>query len=263
MVIHRRRCGVATRLESRPGSGHELAGRLGSGTLAALVDLVLPVDCAGCGSPSGLVGICAACLTVLRQVPEPVRPTPPPAGLPACLTAGEYAGPLRELILAYKERGRRGLATPLGDALASVVTAGWPVPARQPLTLVPVPATAAAMRARHGDHMVRLARRAARTLRRTGCPARVAVPVRALPKLDSSHLDRFERERVARQAFVVRGGRVASLRATVRDGPVVLLDDVLTTGATLAAVTVRLREVGIDVSFAAVLAATRLRHAAT
>jgi predicted amidophosphoribosyltransferase len=91
----------------------------------------------------------------------------------------------------------------------------------------------------------------------------VAVPVRALPKLDSSHLDRFERERVARQAFVVRGGRVASLRATVRDGPVVLLDDVLTTGATLAAVTVRLREVGIDVSFAAVLAATRLRHAAT
>jgi len=231
----------------------------GAHTLASLVDLVLPCDCTGCGSAAGLAGVCATCLAVLAEPPAETRPTPAPNGLPRCVSVGGYDGPLRELILAYKERGHRGLAAPLGDALAAAVTAG--VRGSRPLALVPVPATAAAVRARQGDHMLRLAQRAARRLRGAGWPVGVVTALRALPRTDSAHLDRHARAATARSAFVVRPSRVAAVRAAAEAGDeVVLLDDVLTTGATLAAVTHVLADAGVPVGFAATVAATRLRH---
>ncbi len=235
------------------------AGRVGT-IVATLLDLVLPGGCAGCGAAGG--GVCRTCAADLSQPPSARRPRPAPPGLPACLSAGEYDGTLRELILAYKERGRRGLAGPLGDALAAVVRSGWP--GGEPVVLIPVPATAAAIRARHGDHMLRLARRAARCLRAGGRPAAVATPLRALPKADSAHLDREERAVTARTAFAMRsawrnGPQLTALRSVADGGAVVLVDDVLTTGSTLAAVAGVLLAAGVPVTFAATLAATRRR----
>jgi predicted amidophosphoribosyltransferase len=130
-----------------------------------------------------------------------------------------------------------------------------------PLALVPVPATSAAIRARHGDHMVRLARRAARWLCAAGQPAVVTTPLRALPKQDSARLDRDQRAAAAGSAFTVRrqwrtGTRPAALRSVADSGAVVLVDDVLTTGATLAATATLLLDLGVPVAFAATLAAT-------
>jgi predicted amidophosphoribosyltransferase len=225
-------------------------------TVLALVDLVLPSACAGCDGPAPYSGVCAACADGLAGPPGPTRPTPAPDGLPPCLTLAAYEGVARELILAYKERGRRRLAAPLGDALAGVVLAGASSDHR-PLVLVPVPATAAAIRARHGDHMLRLARRAARTIRATGRSVAVAPALRAARKEDAAHLDRHARARVAVGAFAAR--REAE---RIRPGAlVVVLDDVVTTGSTIAAVTGRLAERGVVVAFAATLAATRLRRA--
>lgn len=231
----------------------------GSGVISTLLDLVVPGGCAACGA-AGRTAICPGCAAELAHAPEQRRPFPAPPGLPTCLAGGDYDGGVRELILAYKERGRRGLAAPLGDRLAAVIRAGWPVPG--PLALVPVPATAAAIRARHGDHMLRLAHRAARHLTADGVPVVVASPLRALPRADSAQLDREERAAAARTAFVVRWRsevRLSALAAIADAGAVVLVDDVLTTGATLAAAAEVLLRAGVPVTFAATLAATR-RH---
>jgi predicted amidophosphoribosyltransferase len=182
------------------------------GILASLVDLVLPLDCAGCGSDrvgsNGSIagGVCDLCIGELNLAPVVTRPTPAPAGLPVCLSGATYDGVVREIILGYKERGRRGLASALGATLGEVVRTGWPDPAGGPVALVPVPATAAAIRARQGDHMLRLARRAARHLRERGQPVVVAAVLWARPKSDSAHLDREQRAAAAGSAFAVRSG---------------------------------------------------------
>jgi predicted amidophosphoribosyltransferase len=128
------------------------------------------------------------------------------------------------------------------------------------LLLVPVPDTAAAARARYGDHMLRLARRAAVRLNSAGWPTGLAAPLTARPRADSARLDSSARAWTAQQAFTPRTRELARMATAARRGAqVVVLDDILTTGATLTAVAGWLREAGIPVPVAVVLAATRRR----
>jgi len=228
-----------------------------------LTDLVLPGTCAGCGAgvPGSLCPNCVAVLDGLR--PHPVRPTPAPAGLPSCVALGAYDGVLREVLLAYKERGRHVLARSLGDWLATAIAAGVRqagYPQETPVLLVPVPDTVAAARERYGDHMRRLARRAVVRLNSTGWPAGLAAPVVTRPRADSVTLDAQNRVVEAARAFVPRPRELARMAAAVHRGAVVIpVDDILTTGGTLAALAARLRAGGLPVPAAVVLAATRHR----
>ncbi len=224
-----------------------------------LGDLVLPAQCAGCGvAGAGL--ICRSCRFRLNGlVPVAARPTPAPAGLPACVALGGYDGMLRALLLAYKERGAHPLSRPLGDALAATVTAVMGR-SRAPVAVIAVPSAPAAVRERNGDHMARLARRAAARLRASGRHAVVTPLLVARPKPDSSHLDAGARATAAAHAFGVRRGRAVRVLAAQRAGAkVVLLDDIVTTGATLAAAARALAIEGVRVTGAATLAATRRR----
>lgn len=214
--------------------------RQGPGVLADLLDLVLPRDCAGCGERGRT--LCERCSLVLRGAPSVHRPTPAPAGLPRVTAAGAYDGVLRALLLAHKERGRTALARPLGGALAAAAAAHGPG-----LLLVPVPSARAAVRQRGHDHARRLAAAAARELGRRS--AALLVPART----------------VADQAGLSAGDRAANLSGALRarrrlDGlPVLVVDDVVTTGATLAEAARALRAAGADVRGAAVVAATLRR----
>ncbi|MEW1588610.1 ComF family protein [Micromonospora vinacea] len=232
-----------------------------SGLWADLADLVLPADCAGCRErrPGLRHGVCPACVAALGELrPLAVRPTPAPPGLPPCVALGPYAGPLREALLAYKEHGRHGLARPLGALLAEVVAAA--VGAARPLVVVPVPDTAAAARSRYGDHLDRLARHCAARLNRGGWAVQVRRPLRALPRPDSVGLDSAGRAAAAEAAFQPRSAGPFRGGAAGATPVVVLLDDIVTTGVTLAAASTVLTATGWAPSVAAVLAATEKRH---
>jgi predicted amidophosphoribosyltransferase len=264
-----------------------------AGVWAELTDLVLPAECAGCRADRVSLrhGVCGSCAAVLQALtPGPVRPTPAPPGLPDCVALGPYRGALREALLAYKERGRHGLARPLGLLLAEAVATavadppprvpgstaamrgaggpgrasggGWPGAGGgpRPVLLVPVPATARAVRERHGDHLRRLSRHAAGRLRRAGWPVAVARPLRALPRADSTALDSAGRAAAALSAFALRPERLPALRRAADRAAVVVLDDIVTTGVTLTAVTRLLSGAGVPVHAAAVLAATARRR---
>lgn len=223
--------------------------------LADLLDLVLPADCVGCAA-TGVV-LCPVCAVELAAPARPCRPTPAPAGLPPGWCVGAYAGVLRAVLLAYKEHGRGGAARPLAAALARSVEAATATAADgQRVWLVPVPSRRAAVRARGGDHMLRLAGEAARQLRRQGRPVFVARALRHRGAAqDSAGLDTAARSANVAGAFAAVPGRVT------RPGMLVLVDDLVTTGATLAAATAALTTAGLRPVATAVVAATTRRAA--
>jgi predicted amidophosphoribosyltransferase len=244
--------------------------RLAGDLVSGLADLVLPGACAGCAAERLPLryGTCDACAARLEALsPFPAAPVPPPPGMPPCHAVGPYGGPLRSVLLAYKERGRHRLARPLGALLAGAVAAaavragGGP---QTPLVLLPVPSTARAIRERHGDHMARLTTHAVRRLRSAGWQARLAQPLRALPRPDSASLDAPGRAAAAEHSLRIRTSRIRVLRrAMTMESTLIVVDDIVTTGATMAAVTARLGEANMQVAGAAVLAATQLRRVAS
>ncbi len=232
------------------------------GLLGDLADLVLPAPCAGCEADRVPLryGVCVACAARLEALrPFRTAPEPPPPGFPFCVAVGPYEGALRGALLAYKEKGRHRLAKPLGALLATAVAAV--APRGTPVTLVPVPSTAAAVRERHGDHMARLAAHTVRRLRGAGWQAEVSHQLEALPRPDSTSLTVAGRRSAAEDSLRIRRPRIGvPRRATPRKGTLVVVDDIVTTGATLAVVTGRLEEAKMQVAGVAVLAATRLRR---
>ena len=168
-------------------------------------------------------------------------------------TVAAYDGSVRRAIVSWKDEGRHDLTRPLGAALArSVLAAGPPdVPA---LWLVPMPSRRAARRARGGDPVRDLAVRAAATSRRAGRMVQVLPVLHHLRGVaDQSGLDAAARAANVGGAFGVRagaGGRLAS-------APCLLVDDVVTTGATLAEAAAVVRRAGGHPIGAAVVAATR------
>lgn len=218
--------------------------------LRELTGLVLPVDCAGCGAPR--TPVCARCRRALTgRTPQRVRPAPSVTGLPVVHAAAVYGGEVRALLLAHKERGAVGLAGALGDALARAVRASLPrIPG--PVLLVPVPSARRAVAARGHDPVRRMAREAARVLRRSW------PDVRSLPVLRQRRLVADQSGLSAEARWRNLAGALESVPGSGRlldGGAVVLVDDLMTTGASLAEAARALRAKGREPAGAAVVAA--------
>jgi predicted amidophosphoribosyltransferase len=213
-------------------------------------DTVLPRGCGACGAAGS--SWCERCEgAVSRAGPAMVAVIrSPPAGLPPVQVAGVYAGPIRAALLAYKERGRRDLAPVLGAALARPVgVARQAAHGVAAVAIVPVPASRAGLRNRGFDHVSALIRAA------DALPPPEPLLRWRRQVADQAGLDRVHR--AANLAFALDVARPAA-RAWPAGVAAVLVDDVVTTGATLGEAARACARAGIEVAGAAALLATRV-----
>lgn len=198
--------------------------------LDEILALVLAASCAGCDRIGAV--LCPSCRRALRAAPLTVR-TPGGQSVRAAL---EFTGVGARCIRALKGAGQTRLAAPLGAALAAVIDLEGID------GVVPIPTSRAAFRTRGYRVTENLLRAAG------------VSPVRML-----RHVGRHRDQRsagVEERARNVRGSFVARPTHATR---VVLMDDVVTTGATLDEGCRVLREAGVEVVRTIALAATPRR----
>ncbi|MCV7435200.1 ComF family protein [Mycolicibacterium bacteremicum] len=208
-----------------------------------MLDLMLPLECGGCGAPA--TRWCATCAAELRaRAAQPHVATPRlDPGVPV-LVLGRYAGARRNAIVAVKERGRADLVGPLGQTLRVGLDRllGWGL-LDVPLTVVPAPTRRLAARRRGGDPVTRVARAATADL--PGVTVTGALRLTGFPR-DSVGLSSADRQRNL-------AGRVRVTRPV--HGPVIVIDDVVTTGATACESVRALQTAGAAVQAVVALAA--------
>jgi ComF family protein len=188
-----------------------------------LLDLLFPDRCAACGAGAGL--LCGRCRARLRPYPPGDGPTP---GLDGVAVAWLYEGPAQRAIHALKYGRRRRVADALADALADAV--GAPPPGA---ALIPVPLHRGRLAERGFNQSAALAGRLAR---RWGLPVLDGPLARTRDTGHQAGLARRARLANVAGAFVWRGAPPPP--------KAILVDDVLTTGATLAACAAALRAAG-------------------
>ena len=203
---------------------------------AKALDAALPASCVGCGREGP--PICGACVPALdARLASPAGvPIGLPGELPEPLLQLEWCAPFhgvtRDALHAIKYGGAQRLADPLGAAVAR----RWRAVGVGADIVMNVPVHAERERQRGYDQAALIARTAAREL---GLPFARAVR-RARATIAQFDLDRRDRARNVRGAFVVDQLHAGA----VRDRWILLVDDVVTTGATLAACATALHDAG-------------------
>jgi predicted amidophosphoribosyltransferase len=217
--------------------------------------LLLPVWCAGCDEPD--VALCERCALAL-QPDVRCRVVEAPGGAVEVWSGLAFDGVAARVLRAIKEDGRTGLAAALAPALAAVLDRAGAAGC----LVVPMPTSRAAYR-RRGFRVPEM------LLRRAGRPAHRLLRL-ARRTADQRGLGRDARRRNVAHSMVATASGARPHRGPVarESGDsgssaavrVVVVDDVVTTGASLAEAVRALRAVGVEVVAAVALAATPRRH---
>lgn len=194
---------------------------------AALFEIVVPRQCAGCGGElEAAAQLCARCQLHLRALPQQIA-RPVPLGMPVW-ALGPYSDVRRNLIVAMKERGNRKVRSHVAAVYAAGIEhlrARGEIP--EELVLVPAPTRRSSARARGGDPVAQICVQVAKTLPRVSVCEALEVRESAADQSELSATQRWDNMRAAVQA------RPAASRIVGRR--LLLVDDVVTTGATLVA----------------------------
>ncbi len=206
----------------------------------SLLSLVAPHECLGCRREGAL--ICSGCLARLTIAPESCyhcrRPMPGGRTCQDCarrshLTAVQagtaYEGLAKQLIWLLKFGGAQAAVRPMADCLARLVPAGTPV------VIVPVPTATSRQRRRGYDQATLLARELSRH-----CGVMYLPCLRRLGQAHQVGAGRAQRLAQLADAFEV----ARPLR--VRGKHILLIDDVITTGATFEAAAEAMLAAGAD-----------------
>lgn len=255
-MAHTRRSPLARTRRERASPGWDRAALRCTAWWTQALEVLLPVSCAVCGAPGA--ALCRACRRLLRRsTARPVAVAPPGPLEDAEVrvwVAGDYEHELAAALLAFKNGGRTDLVPVLAAALAGALAAtARGTAASGPLHWVPVPTSARARRRRWFDPVAVLLDAAALP---SGSTARHALRHR-LPARRTGHPGSQKSRR--------RADRVRAIRGTMRARDVsgltcVVVDDVLTTGATAAEAVRCLREAGAVVPAVVTLAGVRARR---
>lgn len=189
--------------------------------------------CPGCGErmPAHAGGRCAVC-----------RARPPATDLTIVL--GDYARPLDHLIQAIKFGRQSALAAPLGRLMARAATRCWDAP-EPPDAVIPIPMSASRLADRGFNQALLLARPVAAAF---GLKPVRSVLVRVRQGAPASSLGASQRRDALAHAF-----EAVNLAPGAK---VLLVDDVMTTGATLQAAALALKSAGAGRVVACVAART-------
>ena len=214
--------------------------------LTWLAELVYPPRCLVCGAilDRGAVEICPRCRAALPKLTDRVTKE---SGVPVCISAWSYEGELRQAILRYKFGGEQSSAPALAGLLVQALQEELPALPYAPQAVTWVPLSPKRLRQRGYDQALLLAKQVAGQLQ---LPlVRGLDRVRHTGRQSSMHTLAQRRENIAgafrpRQEAGLQGLRV------------LLIDDILTTGATLAEAAKALKQGGVSRVVAATLAKT-------
>ena len=237
-------------------------------SLVATLELALPTTCGGCGAPGATW--CAVCAneaddaTYQRGARE-VCPTPCPVGYPPTWAASPYDAAVRAALVAFKDGDRRDLVAVLAPILSMALSGALAgdrdlrtvlASGNGPVFVVPVPSSPAAVRRRGDAPLELLTGAAVRGLGLSEGELIVTAALRLRRRVaDQAGLDHRQRANNLERAMQVR----PRWRACIRGVSVILVDDVLTTGATLGEAARALRAGGAGHVAAATVAATQRR----
>lgn len=201
------------------------------------MELLVPRRCAGCRAPGEM--LCPQCRLALAAVPRRVLPSID-THVPV-FALGRWGGPHREVVIAMKERGHRAIRPYIGAVVrAGVVFLAARGEIPEDVVLVPAPTTPRHARLRGGDHVTDICRHSG---------YRTVTALHHSGVRDSVGLNAVERRKN------LSGGIFLYPCVSCISSDVLLVDDVVTTGATLAASVEALVSAGARVRAALTLAA--------
>ena len=207
-----------------------------------LLNLLFPPKCPFCGKVQDAVGICTNCEKELPWVPDVEAVRKGPDGV-CCAGAVWYEGTVRDALLRFKFEGAAEAAEPLGELLARCAAEQF---GGEFDTVTWVPVSRKRLRSRGYDQAERLAGAA--------CRLWETEPVRLLEKVMDNPPQSGLHEAAARRANVLG---VYDAVGEIEGKRILLVDDICTTGSTLAECVRVLEEAGAASVVCAVVAFTR------